>query len=189
MATLMRGVSRAPMLLFLLLLVTRAAHAQWAQDAEKCATIVDDHDLAIRHCTAAIRSGRLSDEDLATAYNNRAYEYIARNEPDLARSDLDEALRLNDDNSHAWNNLGRLHRMRDDCEQAIPVFLEAIRRLEHEKATTAGYGTEFAANFNAGWCYHRLGRKSEGRPHIEKAFRLAPRYAGGQEIYRYYGLR
>ena len=72
------------------------SQAQSNDEAKKCATEVErnDLDLAIDHCTAAIQSGQLSDQDLAPVFNNRGLAYYNKKDYDHAIEDYDQAIRL-----------------------------------------------------------------------------------------------
>ena len=82
-------------LLFIFIFISfiPAAFAQPASDLEQCRTIIANPELAIRHCTRAIESGKLAQRDLALAYYYRGMEKSSRNDHDGAIADYDAALK------------------------------------------------------------------------------------------------
>ncbi|HVH92521.1 MAG TPA: hypothetical protein VM783_14175, partial [Candidatus Acidoferrum sp.] len=69
-----------------LIVLGDTSHAQSFDNAKNCVAEVqkNDLDLAIDHCTAAIQSGELSDQELAAAFHNRALAYYHKKEYDRA---------------------------------------------------------------------------------------------------------
>ena len=71
----------SPVLLGLLAsMLAGVAHAQVNTDLEQCRTISNNPDLAIKHCTAAIDSGKLSPRDRAQAHLNSGVEWFNKND-------------------------------------------------------------------------------------------------------------
>ena len=87
--------------LIALIVLGDTSQAQSYNNAKKCVTEVEqnDLDLAIDHCTAAIQSGELSDQELAAAFHNRGLAYYHKKEYDRAIEDYDHAIRLNPNDS------------------------------------------------------------------------------------------
>src|SRR5215475_15954166 len=89
-------------LLFIALIVLGdTSKAQSFDDVENCAAAVqkNDFDLAIDHCTAAIQSGELSDQEATAAFHNRGVAYYHKKEYDNAVKDYEQATRLNPNDS------------------------------------------------------------------------------------------
>jgi hypothetical protein len=86
-----------------------------------------DPQLSIRACSAAIESGRLSFDRLAVVYYDRAnaFRRIGRN--DDAIRDVDQAIRLNPNFAHAFNNRGNLYFDKQQYSRAIDDYDEALR--------------------------------------------------------------
>jgi tetratricopeptide (TPR) repeat protein len=126
-----------------------------AETAEACyqSTLNDDDAAVVRTCTAAIRSGRLSGNTLATTHNNRCLGYLRQRQFDQAIADCNEALRLNPRNVFALDNRGDVHRERGEYGQALRDYTAAI----------AIDGTFVAAYINRAQTYERLGRIDAAR--------------------------
>ena len=167
-----------------------AAEAEWTQAASLCATIADDHERAIYHCTLAINADVLDLSEFALTYNNRAYEYIATDKLELALDDANESIRLDNTNPSAWNQQGRVFQLWEDYTRAINSYVTALEHLDYDNADiSVGYGTELAANFNIATCYTQLDAQTRARPYVERAFELAPDDPQAQQLYRQYGLK
>jgi lipoprotein NlpI len=111
----------------LLLAAAAAAHGQ-ADDAERCLSVTGNPDLAIKHCTAAIESGRLSGDTLAQLHYSRAIEWSAKNDHDRAIADYDAAIRINPTYSDALFNRGNAWAEKGDPDRAIADY-DAVLRL------------------------------------------------------------
>ncbi|HYB73596.1 MAG TPA: tetratricopeptide repeat protein [Candidatus Sulfotelmatobacter sp.] len=100
----------------------------WAQsdDARKCLE-EKNVDLAIHYCTRAIRSGQLSDQELASAFHGRGIAYGRTGDYDRAIQDFDQALRLNPNLADALNNRGVAYQFKGDYDRAIQDFDQALR--------------------------------------------------------------
>ncbi|HKD58569.1 MAG TPA: tetratricopeptide repeat protein [Hyphomicrobiaceae bacterium] len=119
------------------------AHAGPAEDCNQ----LRDHDLQLRGCTAYIRLGTGSPENLATAYLNRANIYAQRTKYDLAFADYSAALALDPTNPLIPYNRGNVFFDRQEYERAIGDFSRAIE-LD---------GSFALAYFNRGLAQERLG--------------------------------
>src|SRR6188768_1915226 len=91
-----------------LALVTSPAEAQTQEQIDWCMNKGNSFsvDLRIGGCTASIRSGRWSGKGLAWAFNNRCWAYNDQKDFDLALVDCDQAIRLDSQQAHAFNNRG-----------------------------------------------------------------------------------
>jgi len=114
---------------------TTAARAQWSIELEKCADGgFMGFDLAIDYCTRAIKSGTLSDRNLANAYYNRAVSWERKRRYDRALADLDQAVRLQairpeEDSVRAGTFIARgtIKLVRQDYDGALADLDEALR--------------------------------------------------------------
>src|SRR5690348_11216461 len=80
---------------------------QSSDDVQRCyENAASNSDLALRYCTAAIQSGRLSDADLAVTLNNRGGAYGRKGDHDRAIQDFDRAIRFKPDYVEAFTNRG-----------------------------------------------------------------------------------
>ncbi len=95
-----------------------------ASAAEDCN---DGHGkVAIRSCTELIKSGKLSPENLATAYLNRAIAYANLGKLDKAHQDLDRSIELSPNDPLLFYNRGNIAIDQGALEKAISDFSAAI---------------------------------------------------------------
>ena len=128
-----------------LLIAAGAAQAQPADDAERCASIAGNPDLAIQHCTRAIESGRYSGEDLSKLHYNRGIEWAAKGNHDRAIADYDDAIRLNPRNSDAYYNRGSAWGNKGDHDRAIADYDATIKLNPKDAAAHSGRAFERVA--------------------------------------------
>src|SRR6516165_4910804 len=94
----------------------------------------DDDDAIIRACSRIIAAGQESDDDLATAYNNRGLAYDGKEEHDRAIADFDRAIELNPDDAVAYDNRGYVYDAKGDQDRAIADYDKSIE-LDSGKAS------------------------------------------------------
>src|SRR5262249_26044678 len=114
-----------PLLLFIALIAFGdTSKAQSFDDAGNCAAAVqkNDFDLVIDHCTAAIQSGELSDQELAAAFYHRGLGYYHKKEYDHPIKDFDHATRLNPNDSDSFYQRGLTYFDKNDYDRAIQDF-------------------------------------------------------------------
>ena len=123
------------------------SQAQSNSDAKKCATGVErnDLDLAIDHCTAAIQSGELSDQDLAIVFNNRGFAYYNKKNYDHAIEDYDRATRLNPNDSDPFYRRGLAYFEKNEYNRAIQDFDEALKLKPDSVAALQKRGLAYEA--------------------------------------------
>ena len=115
-------------LLLLLVLFGDIALAQksqqwlWCQGKDGATT-----DEQISGCTAVIRSGRESRQNLAIAFNNRGIALTRQREYDRAFEDFSQAIRLSPQFSSAFVGRGVVHRHKGKNDRALHDFDEAVR--------------------------------------------------------------
>lgn len=97
----------------------------WNDDAQKCLDLSGDD--AIAACTRAIGSGQLSQENLATSYYNRGYEYRAKEEYDAAIADFNQALKLSPNMTQAYNNRAVALYDKGEYDESIADYNAALR--------------------------------------------------------------
>ena len=123
------------------------SQAQSNNDFKKCATKVErnDFDLAIDHCTAAIQSGELSDQDLAIVFNNRGFAYYNKKNYDHAIEDYDRATRLNPNDSDPFYRRGLAYFEKNEYNRAIQDFDEALKLKPDSVAALQKRGLAYEA--------------------------------------------
>ena len=169
--------------------VINTAWAEWTEDAEQCAVIVDDHDLAIHHCTRAIRSGRLNKDGLARTYANRAYEYEAMGEYENALDDAVQATEVDESIPEPWSQLGRAHSSMGAYRECINAYEKALTRIYNLGVGEPEVVYRVTIYLNTGWCSEELGDESAARWYYGKAFELDPDNPWGLErVYSQYGF-
>jgi lipoprotein NlpI len=144
------------------------SQAQSNDDAEKCATEVErnDPDLAIDHCTAAIQSGDLSDQDLAALSKNRGLAYYHKKDYDRAIEDYDQAMRLGLKDSNSFYRRGLAYLEKNDYSRAIQDFDEALK-------SDPDY---VAALQKRGWAYEAKKDYDRAIRDYDRAISLQPNY-------------
>jgi lipoprotein NlpI len=116
---------RALALFCLTLLLHGAAGAQGRKsDWLNCNN--SDPDLNIPSCTAIIRSGAETNQNLASAFSNRCAGYASKGDLDRALGDCTQAIRLNPDLAPAYVNRGSLESAKADYDHALHDYNQAI---------------------------------------------------------------
>jgi tetratricopeptide (TPR) repeat protein len=144
------------------------SQAQSNDDAKKCATEVErnDPDLAIDHCTTAIQSGDLSDQDLALVFNNRGLAYYSKKDYDHAIADYDHAIRLGLKDSDSFYRRGLTYFEKNDYSRAIQDFDEALKSNPDN----------VAALQKRGWAYEAKKDYDQAIRDYDRAISLQPNY-------------
>ncbi len=140
----MKNISTLLSATFLLLAAT-AAQAQPASDAERCASITNNPDLAIQHCTRAIESGKFTGELLALLHYNRGIEWAAKANYDRAIVDYDASIKLNPRSSDVFYNRGNAWGNKGDHDRAIVDYDAAIKLNPKDAASHTGRAFELTA--------------------------------------------
>ena len=161
------------------LLLAGGAWGQAPTDAQLCAGIVGNPDVAIQHCTKAIESGRYSGEELHQLHISRGVEWAAKGNHDRAIADYDAAIRLNPKSAEAFHNRGSAWASKGDPDRAIADYDAAIRLDPGESSTYAGRAVERAIK----------GDYARAVTDFDTAIKLDPQAAGaffGRGRVRYY---
>jgi lipoprotein NlpI len=108
-------------------LLTAPVHAQGPSDFDQCKSVTNNPDLAIKHCTRAIESGKLTPAERALAHLSRGIEWAAKNDQDRAISDYDAALGLDPKLADALHNRGIAWAHKGNPDRAIADFDAALR--------------------------------------------------------------
>jgi tetratricopeptide (TPR) repeat protein len=136
------------------------AHAGPAEDCNQ----LHNPDLQLSGCTAYIRLGKGSPENLATAYLNRANIYAQRTKYDRAFADYGAALALDPANPLIAYNRGNAYFDRHQYERAIADFSRAIE-LD---------GSFALAYFNRGLAEEQLGDTAAAAQDYRRTLALDP---------------
>jgi lipoprotein NlpI len=138
---------------------------QWARCHD------DDSDRLIRGCTAVIRSGHETPENLARAYFNRGRAYSDRGDYDRAIADFNDALRIEPNYPDAFNGRGIAYVGKADYPRAVGDFDRAI-----------GLDPNYAiAIYNRGLALRNLGRLAEADQEFARAKQAGPRLTAPKE--------
>ena len=81
-----------------------------------------DPALVILGCTGVIASSQSSPELISLALSNRAVAYETRGQNDRAMADLDEAIKRDPQNPHAWVNRGNLFLAQGQFDRAMADY-------------------------------------------------------------------
>jgi lipoprotein NlpI len=117
-----------------LALASVVAGAQPASDADRCLAITNNPDVAIKHCTAAISSGKISGEKLAELYASRSAELNNKGEYDRAITDASAALKIFPKLALAYHQRGVAWANKGDFDRAIADF-DAVLQLNPNDAS------------------------------------------------------
>jgi len=126
----------------LLAFLPAAATAQSPDDLEQCRKITGNPDLAIRHCTRAIDSGKLSPPDLARAYASRGNEKAAKHDHTGAIADYDAALRADAGLTDALYSRGIAWANKGEPDRAIADFDAVLKTNPKHADAHHARGTE-----------------------------------------------
>jgi tetratricopeptide (TPR) repeat protein len=129
-----RGIADGVAIMLILLFVGSAALAQApkSNDDLKNIDLCNGMDRSspepqIRGCTALIRSGDLTKNALAIAYNNRGNAFTAKGAYDLAIVDFDQSIKYNPTYANAFSNRGVANLKKGEYDRALENLNEAIK--------------------------------------------------------------
>jgi tetratricopeptide (TPR) repeat protein len=125
----------------------------------------DNSEQLIAACTAVIRSGRQTPDNLARAFFNRGRAWADQAQYDRAIQDFDQAIRLDADYPDAFNSRGVAYSGKGQTARAIEDFDAAIR-LDPNYAI---------AIYNRGLASQSLGRFDEAAEYFAKARQVGAR--------------
>jgi tetratricopeptide (TPR) repeat protein len=134
----------------------------------------------LESCTAVIKAGRETPQNLAIAFNNRGNVYLNLKDYDSAIADFDEAIRLNPKYAFAFNNRGIAHQRKGRYDRAIQDFDRAIEIIP--TYAFAFFGRGLAYQDKARWdfdSYLNEGRYEDlAMRDYDETIRLNPKNAG-----------
>jgi lipoprotein NlpI len=154
-------------LLFVLMHITGFIGAATAQTLDQQQCSAPDPDLSITGCTAMIRSGRETPQNLTAAFYNRGRAYANKGQYERAIEDLDQAIRLNPNVAQAFSTRGAAYANKGQYDRAIQDYDQAIR-----------LNPNFAVAFsNRGDAYRAKGDNDRAIADLNEAIRLDPNFA------------
>ena len=98
-------------------------------------------ELVIDACTAIIQAGQETPKQLAFALANRGYAYRNKYAYDRAIQDLDQAIKLDPDNTLAFVNRGDAYRNKREYDHAIRDYDQAIKLDPNDAIALNGRGS------------------------------------------------
>lgn len=127
-------------------------------------------DKAIADYTKAIKSGKLSKENLGIAYYNRGVVYKKKKEYKKAIADYTEAVEASPAFAMCYNNRGMIFDIWEQYDKAIADYSKSIELNNDSKATEYSYN-------NRGFAYFNIGDLKNAEKDLRKAIKLNPNYA------------
>jgi tetratricopeptide (TPR) repeat protein len=124
-------------------------------------------DLRIGGCTAVIHSGQETNENLASAFYNRAAAYNEMGDYDRAIQDYDQAVLLKPSFAEAFSNRGSQYLAKGNYDRAIQDYDQALRLKPNDAA----------AFYNRGIAYFDKGDNDRAILDYDQALRLTPKDA------------
>jgi lipoprotein NlpI len=142
-----------------------ASLAQSDDHAKQCAAASagSDFDLVILHCTSAIESGQLSDQELADAFNERGLAHYNKRDYDTAIRDYDRALSLQPKIASALVRRAKAYQEKRHYEGAL---------ADYESATQMD--PKFAYERSKGFLFFYLGRMTQSAETFENYMKSNP---------------
>jgi lipoprotein NlpI len=86
----------------------------------------NDHNEAIRLCTTAIESGKLSQKELTTTYNSRGNALYDKGDYEKAIDDYTRAIKIDPKHARVYYNRGLASKNKGDYERAIEDYTRTI---------------------------------------------------------------
>jgi lipoprotein NlpI len=145
------------------------ALADSQRDLDQCKFVgtVSKADQGIAACDRVIQDSTVTGPGRAAAFSNRCGWWWAKNDPDRALSDCNEAIRVDSASAPAYINRGNAYLSKADFEHAFADFNEAIRR---DPKSAWAYSAR-------GGVYRHNGDFDHALADFGEAIRLDPNYA------------
>ena len=123
----------------------------------------------VRSCTRVIEGGKLSQRDLASAYNWRGEAHRILEQYEVALADYARSIELNPNSVYAFTNRAEVYRLQEKYELVIE---EATHAISIDPAMNASWAIR-------GMAYEKLGDIEKARADFNKALSLPPKGADG----------
>ena len=160
---------RLVLILMLFSVVPICANAK--KDADKCTDEnANDPDKMIRYCSAAIDSGRLSNDALVAALLQRGLAYFNKAQYDRSIQDYNQVLQTDPSNSIAFYSRGLMYVYKGDYDHALPDFNEAIRLNPNFAEAFSNRGDAYTAKGNFDLAFQDYDRAIQINPNLAMAF-------------------
>jgi tetratricopeptide (TPR) repeat protein len=144
-----------------------------------------DPDKAIRYCTEAIDSGRLTNYELVHSLNTRGWAYYRKGDYDRAIHDYDQAIQLKSDYAFAFNNRGLAYSAEGDYRRAIENYSAAIRLKPDYALALNNRGLAYSSQHDAEHAIQDFDEAIELRPdNAETFYNRGRAYAGTDDFER-----
>jgi lipoprotein NlpI len=161
-----------------LLLASTLALAQPAADAELCRRPGIGAEATIRHCTAAIESGKVAGEALAMLYAIRSSEWATQGDLERALADAEAAVKIAPRLRVALQQRGSVWANRGEPDRAIADFSAALKIKPDDAVLLHARAVEHTVK----------GDYARARADFDAALRLAPnsnavRFARGRMLF------
>lgn len=125
------AMGRAILLTVALFSMGLLASSSWGQASPEVAdcvfNVASDPELAVRSCTEAIKSGRVSYQDLPLIIMARGKAYFNMRQYELAIADFDRLTRMNVVDEQVSSYRGRAYAMAGRFDRAVQDFDQGIR--------------------------------------------------------------
>lgn len=134
-----------------------------ADDSDMCFQGEGEH--AVDACTTLIKSGKLSNDDLAQAYFRRGSREDDLGDGAGALADFDQAIKLKPDFAPAYNNRGIVKGKKGDLDGAIADFNHAIKidPSSYKAYKNRGYAEKLKGDKKASEADYARARALEGQ--------------------------
>ena len=150
-------------------LQARAAETVFGGNSEAAAcyhaATVHPQTADVETCTAAIKDGNLSQQDLAATYSNRGIILANTGQLDKAIADQTTAVELDPNSARAHNNRANAYYRAQRHKEALEEYNEAI---------SLSGGKLAPAYYNRAQAHQALGEQDEARQDLQQAAALAP---------------
>ena len=126
----------------LLLLAVPLAAASEQDDKDAC--VNGKTQARIAACTRLIKGGHLEGDELAFAYDNRAYAEMDTDDYDAVIADFSQVIKLKPDAMDAWAGRGAAELMKDDYKAARDDFGQVLKHDPSDYMSLLGHAMTLA---------------------------------------------
>lgn len=159
---------RTKLALPVLLTAFVAAGNSQSSDLERCKNSYNYPDI-VRHCSAAIESGKLSEEQLDEAFSKRGYWSLSKN-PDIAIHDYTELIQRKPNEPENYFHRADAYREKGDYQKALRDYNRAIE-LRPQDSDAMKRAVDFA---DRGRTYYEMGDCDHAIQDYSHSFSIKP---------------